>query len=193
FFDELNRCGEKLQNALLQALQERVVTIGSYNVDFEANFIFMATMNPEDSSTETVSTVLMDRFDVAYMEYPETQEYEEQIADTVAQKLITVPPDVRRQIVMFVRELRDVDKLERLPSVRATIGLYERSQTQAMLKGKDKVSWEDVQKVLVSVLSHRIKLKPSAEYLQSPQNFLKQKIAEFVEKQGLAKEAGEVP
>jgi len=52
FFDELNRCPEKSQNALLQVLEEKKATIGSYEVDFEIDFIFIGTMNPEDSSTE---------------------------------------------------------------------------------------------------------------------------------------------
>lgn len=193
FFDELNRCGEKLQNALLQALQEKIVTVGSYDVDFEANFVFIATMNPEDSSTETLSSVLMDRFDVAYMTYPETQEYEEEIVETFSEKMITVPPNVRMSLVRFVRELRDNDKLERLPSVRATMGLYERGQTHAMLKGRQEVAWEDVQAVLVSVLSHRIKLRPSAEYLQTPQDFLEKELKDYNDKYGHSKEGGAGP
>jgi len=64
FFDEVNRCPEKLQNALLQVLQERTATIGSYMIDLPANFIFIGTMNPEDSSTERLSDVFVDRFDI---------------------------------------------------------------------------------------------------------------------------------
>jgi len=79
FFDELNRCPEKLQNALLQVLEEKKATIGSYDVDIDANFIFIATMNPEDSSTEKLSDVLLDRFDVLYMSYPESLEIEKDI------------------------------------------------------------------------------------------------------------------
>ena len=67
FFDELNRCAEKLQNALLQVLEEGAATIGSYDVDFGIDFLFIATMNPEDSSTEKLSDVLLDRFDLIYM------------------------------------------------------------------------------------------------------------------------------
>ncbi len=195
FFDELNRAPEKLQNALLQALQERTVTIGSYDVDLEANFIFIATMNPDDSNTEPLSDVLLDRFDVAYMQYPETQEQEEKIVDTVSQHFVDYPEDVRRLTVMLVRDLRDSDKLERFPSVRASIGLYERAQTNAMVNGKSIVSWQDVQDVLVSVLSHRIKLKPSAQYLQSPQELLQEKLNEFNQQQGLSTEgdSGDVP
>ena len=195
FFDELNRAPEKLQNALLQALQERTVTIGSYTMDLEANFIFIATMNPHDSSTEPVSDVLLDRFDVAYMDYPENLENEENIVETVSQHFIEFPEQVRRLVVRFVRLLRDSEKLEKFPSVRASIGLYERAQTNALLKGKSKVDWNDVHDVLASVLCHRIKLKPSAQYLQTPQEFIKEKIQEFIEQEGLSKESnsGDVP
>ena len=195
FFDELNRAPEKLQNALLQALQERLVTIGSYDVDLEANFIFIATMNPEDSSTESLSDVLLDRFDVVYMQYPETQENEEIIVEQNSQHFIEFPDDVRKLAVMFVRDLRDSDRLEKLPSVRASIGLFERAQTNAMIKGKHAVEWQDVQDVLASVLSHRIKLKPSAQYLQTPQELIQEQLNNFLSRQGLEKEAesGDVP
>ena len=76
FFDELNRCPEKLQNSLLQVLEERKATIGSYDVDFDINFIFIGTMNPEDTSTEKLSDVLLDRFDIIYMDYPESNDIE---------------------------------------------------------------------------------------------------------------------
>src|SRR3989339_812615 len=62
FFDELNRCPEKLQNALLQVLEEGKATIGSYDIDFDVDFLFIGTMNPEDISTEPMSDVLLDRF-----------------------------------------------------------------------------------------------------------------------------------
>src|SRR3989338_3647973 len=79
FFDELNRCPEKLQNSLLQVLEERKATIGSYTFDFPANFIFIGTMNPEETSTEKLSDVLLDRFDVISMGYPETVAVEKEI------------------------------------------------------------------------------------------------------------------
>ncbi|MFH1064862.1 MAG: AAA family ATPase [Candidatus Woesearchaeota archaeon] len=195
FFDELNRAPEKLQNALLQALQERTVTIGSYDVDLEANFIFIATMNPDDSSTEPLSDVLLDRFDVAYMVYPESIENEVRIVEENSQHFLEFPENVRNLTVLFVRLLRESDKLEKLPSVRASIGLYERAQTNALVKGKQKVEWQDVQDVLVSVLSHRIKLKPSSQYLQTPQELIKEQLSKFVEQHGIQREAeeGDVP
>jgi len=79
FFDEVNRCPEKLQNALLQVLEEGKATLGSYDVDIPANFIFIGTMNPEDSSTERLSDVFVDRFDFLYMDYPESLDIEKEI------------------------------------------------------------------------------------------------------------------
>jgi len=175
FFDELNRCPEKLQNALLQVLEEKKTTLGSYDVDFNLDFIFIATMNPEDSSTEKLSDVLLDRFDVLTMQYPENQKIEEEIVKLKGKKLCTVSDKMLYLLVYFVRQVREGKDLEKRPSVRATIGLYERSQAHALLEGRKTVQLEDIKKSIVSVLSHRISLKPSVKYIESP--------AEYIEKQ----------
>jgi len=181
FFDELNRCPEKLQNSLLQVLQEGVATIGSYDVDIRANFIFIATMNPKDTSTERLSDVLLDRFDVAYISYPETSQVEIEIVKQKGKKMdVFFPNDVLETAIEFVRTLRENKKLEKVPSVRASIGLYERAQANAFLKSKDKVSFEDVEEAMVSVISHRIRLKPAAEYAQSPADLVKEELKNFL-------------
>src|SRR3990167_2375890 len=121
FFDELNRCPEKLQNALLQVLEERKATIGSYDVDFDVNFIFIGTMNPEDTSTENLSDVLLDRFDLIYMGYPETVEIEKEIVAKKGEKLDVIFPDrLLHMAIHFIKSLREDDKLEKKPSVRAS-------------------------------------------------------------------------
>ncbi|MBR9699806.1 MoxR family ATPase [Candidatus Woesearchaeota archaeon] len=172
FFDELNRCPEKLQNALLQVLEEKKATLGSYDVDFDIDFIFIGTMNPEDSSTEKLSDVLLDRFDVIYMHYPETDAIERQILKDRGKQLCTVSEGLLQLMVRFVRQLRESDDLEKKPSVRASLGLYERSQANALLDGRKNVSFEDLKKAVVSVLSHRIRLKPSIKYLESPVQYI---------------------
>ena len=88
FFDEINRCPEKLQNALLQVLEEKKATLGSYDVDFEADFIFIGTMNPKDTSTEKLSDVFVDRFDLVYMNYPENSINESRIVRAKGKKVI---------------------------------------------------------------------------------------------------------
>ncbi len=180
FFDEVNRCPEKLQNALLQVLQEGKATISSYDVDIPANFILIATMNPEDSSTERISDVFIDRFDVIYMGYPETMDIETSIVKQKGKKLdVSFADDLLRLAVFFVRLLREDDKLSRKPSVRASLGLYERAQANAKLKGKKSVEFEDIAESVVSVLSHRIELKPSAKYLKSPSEYIAEKFKDF--------------
>ncbi|MEM4756357.1 MAG: AAA family ATPase, partial [Candidatus Woesearchaeota archaeon] len=82
FFDEINRSPEKVQNALLQVLEEHEASIGNYKVVLPAKFILIATMNPEDSSTERLSDVFIDRFDVINMDYPQTVEQELAILKT---------------------------------------------------------------------------------------------------------------
>lgn len=176
FFDEINRCPEKLQNALLQVLEERKATIGSYDIDIDADFIFIGTMNPGDSSTEKLSDVFLDRFDLVYMGYPETSDIEKKIVKLRGKKIVEFPEKLLHFIVHFVRFLREDDKLAKKPGVRASLGLYERSQSNALLRNKKKVSMDDINDVIVSVLSHRIELKPSVKYLQSPNEFIKEEF-----------------
>ncbi|MAE13183.1 AAA family ATPase [Candidatus Woesearchaeota archaeon] len=180
FFDELNRCNEKLQNTLLQVLEEGKATIGSYNLDFTADFIFVGTMNPEDSSTEPLSDVLLDRFDMIYVQYPESLEIEQQIVHQHGLKAIDFPEKILVRVLTFIRNLRAHPDVEKKPSVRASLGLYERAQTHAILQGKKIVEMEDVLAVLVSVLAHRIRLKHSVKYLKSPENFIQAEFESFI-------------
>lgn len=179
FFDELNRCPEKLQNSLLQVLQERRVTIGSYDLDIEANFLFIGTMNPEDSTTEKLSEVLLDRFDLVYVSYPDNDEDEKKITQMYGKKITQVDDEMLSFIVGFVRRLRDSKKVEKFPSVRATLGLYERAQANALIANRRKVTKEDVKRAVNSVITHRIKLKPSVSYVMDPQKFIDEEFESY--------------
>ncbi|MBN2112093.1 ATP-binding protein [Candidatus Woesearchaeota archaeon] len=182
FFDEVNRCPEKLQNALLQVLQEGTATIGSYSVDLPANFIFIGTMNPEDTSTERLSDVFVDRFDVVNMGYPETLNIEKEIVASKGKKIdVTFPDNLLNLAVLFVRILRENKDLEKKPSVRASIGLYERAQANAFLDNRKTVNADDIANAIISVLMHRIELKPSVKYLQSNEEFLQKELRQFVQ------------
>jgi len=191
FFDELNRCPEKLQNALLQVLSEKKATIGCYDVDFDIDFIFIGTMNPEDTSTERISDVLLDRFDLIYMSYPETLAIEKEILLTKGKKLdVEFPENLLDLIIKFIRELRDDERVEKKPSVRASLGLYERAQANAILKNKKIVSFEDIREAVISVLSHRISLKPSIKYLQDPREFIREQFERYADKELEEEEKG---
>ncbi|MEK6984005.1 MAG: ATP-binding protein [Nanoarchaeota archaeon] len=181
FFDELNRCPEKLQNALLQVIEEGKATIGSYDIDLDAKFIFISTMNPEDTSTEKLSDVLLDRFDIIYMDYPESISIEKKIVVMKGKKLANVSDELLNLIVYFIRLLREDKNLEKKPSVRASIGLYERAQSNALLKGRKNAEFNDIKEVIVSVLSHRIRLKPSVRYLQSVEDYISEQFYKNIE------------
>ena len=183
FFDEVNRCSEKLQNSLLQVLEEGKATIGSYEVDFDAEFIFIGTMNPKDFSTENLSDVFLDRFDLVTMQHPETLDIEKKIVLQKSKLMIDMSVKENKKlfniIVAYVRSLRNSKKLERFPSVRATIGVFERSQANAVISGRKKMLPSDFWDAMDSVLAHRIKLKPSVKYLQSPNEVLEEEFKAF--------------
>ncbi len=192
FFDELNRCPEKLQNALLQVLEEGVATIGSYHVDLPANFVFIGTMNPEESAaTERLGDVFLDRFDTIHMTYPEALEIEKDIVLDKGEKLpVSFPEKLLEATLSFVRDLRDNKDIARKPSVRASLGLYERAQANAHLGGRTAVTSQDVLDAIISVLSHRIELRPAVKYLQTPEKFLGERWKRFTETNEAFEDAG---
>jgi len=181
FFDELNRCPQRLQNALLQALEEGKLSLSSYAVDFGADFIFISTMNPYDTSTEKLSDVFLDRFDLVYMTYPESYAVEREIVLAKGKKVgkAEFPESLLAFSIGFVRMLRENKKLEKFPSVRASLGLYERAQSNAMVRRHDTVTDDDVKDAIISVLAHRICLKPSARYVLGPEEFIKEELEDF--------------
>ena len=179
FFDEINRCSEKLQNALLQVLEEKKLTVGSYSFDFDVNFIFIGTMNPHDKSTEPLSDVFLDRFDLIYVTYPDTAEMEVEIVKRAGQNLVEFPDKLLFNVIGFIRDLRDDTDVDKKPSVRASLGLYERAQGNAYLNDKHIVTIQDVQEVIVSVLSHRISLKPSMKFLKSTEEYVKEEFEKY--------------
>ncbi|MFC1755187.1 hypothetical protein ACFL96_17645, partial [Thermoproteota archaeon] len=121
------------------------------------------------------------RFDVLYMDYPENLGLEMEIVNKYGKKFVEVKPGFLQLAVLFIRMLRSSDKLEKFPSVRASLGLYERAGTNALLKDKQSVDWSDIEEAIISVVAHRIKLKPSVQYLQSPADFIKQTLQEFMD------------
>lgn len=184
FFDEINRCTEKLQNALLQVLEERRVTVGTYDVDFASDFLFIGTMNPEDTSTEKLSDVFLDRFDLIDMGYPENEEQERTIVQRQSSLRTQLPDELLAGVVGFLHALRADKNLDRKPSVRATLGIVERASTTALVRGGDTVTVDDIAAVIVSVLSHRISLKASVKYLENVEEYMRSSFRKFAAEHG---------
>lgn len=189
FFDELNRCSQRLQNALLQVLEEKRVTIGRFDVDVDVDLIFIGTMNPQDTNTEPLSDVLLDRFDLIYVHYPSKSADEEAIVKNKGISLLPFPDDLYAGMIEFIRNLRTNKNIEKVPSVRASIGLYERSQAVAKINGRAEVSPFDIMEALPSVLAHRIRLKPSVAYTTTTEKFLADQFSEHCEQSGISLEA----
>lgn len=193
FFDELNRCSQRLQNALLQVLEEKKITIGNFDVDIPVDFVFIGTMNPQDTNTEPLSDVLLDRFDLIYVHYPTKQGDEEHIVRENAANIVPFPNKLFSEMILFIRRLRNNPDIEKVPSVRASLGLYERAQAIAQLNTHKEVRPLDIMEALTSVLAHRIKLKPSIAYLKNPVKFLQDEFKEFCDEQSISLDSDEVP
>jgi len=182
FFDELNRVTEKLQNALLQVLEEGIATIGPYDVDYPANFMMIATMNPrERAGVEELSDVLLDRFDVVKMGYPESLEREKEIIARYGLRMdgIEIPEKVIDSIVILVRATREepwIKEMDQAASVRATLSLYEKVQAMAKLNNRSEVSMEDIKKVASSSLGSRIKPSPESKFYDDPFNLISELV-----------------
>ncbi|HLC23491.1 MAG TPA: AAA family ATPase [Dehalococcoidia bacterium] len=191
FFDEINRVPEKLQNALLEVLEEGVATIGPYDVDYPANFVMIATMNPrEHAGVEELSDVLLDRFDVVKMTYPETAERENDIIRRYGMKFegITVSDEVVNTIVKLVRSTREdpwSKELDQPASVRAGLSLYEKVQALALLQGENKAKVEDIKRVATSALGSRVKPSPESKYYDDPFGFIEELTAKVLEEVGV--------
>ena len=180
FFDELNRVPEKLQNALLQVLEERIATIGPYDVNYASNFIMLATMNPrEHAGVEELSDVLLDRFDIVRMGYPETPERERQILVKYGVKTegIDISGEVIDAIVKLVRATREEpwdQELDQGASARAGLSLYEKVQTIALLEKRKEATIDDVKNMAVSSMGSRVKPSPESKFYDDPLSLIEE-------------------
>ena len=183
--DELNRATPKAQAALLEAMQERQVSLEDETLHLDEPFIVLATQVPFGApGTYPLSEVQADRFAFSLMmEYPKFEEemkiigsidsIEEarcselmsakQIVKTTADaRKIYVSEPVKRYIVSFIEELRASRMLRIKPSTRATITLLKGSRALALIGGRDHVLPDDVKFLAPYVLQHRAFLSAEA-------------------------------
>lgn len=191
--DEINRTPAKVQAALLEAMQEQQVTIGSQTFKLDRPFLVLATQNPiEQEGTYRLPEAQIDRFMFKLLiSYP-TKQQEKQILHaqtdisklqtvlskqdiTLAQQLISqiyVDEKIIDYIVSIVFATRDpeayhIKKIKEYilygVSPRATRALYETAKAYAFLKKRHFVTPDDVKAVAPAVLRHRITLSYQAE------------------------------
>ncbi|MEO9170174.1 MAG: MoxR family ATPase [Candidatus Baltobacteraceae bacterium] len=179
--DEINRAPAKVQSALLEAMQERQVTIGPQSHTLPDPFIVMATMNPLDSEgTYALPVAQMDRFlvkiDVGYPSRDEELSILQRfaLADTQPLHAIATLDDVRawrsevhrvhldeklqRYIVELVAVTRELERtyIDYGASPRATLAIANLARAKALLNGSDYALPDDVRAVAPLALRHRI-------------------------------------
>ncbi len=191
--DEINRAPAKTQSALLQAMQERKVTIDRDTHDLSPNFTVFATQNPvEYEGTYPLPEAQKDRFMLKVsMNTPDraselelarrmlgTNSPEEALAagevqavitaDDLAQlrralEGVTVRDELTAYVVDVVRATRETDTVLVGAGPRATQSLLLASRANAALAGRDFVTPDDVKSMTEAVLGHRLVLRPEYE------------------------------
>jgi MoxR-like ATPase len=182
--DEINRATPRTQSALLEAMQERQVTVDGQTYPLPRPFLVIATQNPiELEGTFPLPEAQLDRFLMQVpLGYP-TEEEEEQIllryeredpltdlrpVATVEEvqalqqraREVHVSVDVRRYIVKVARATREHASVDLGVSPRGTLALYRASQALAALRGRDYVIPSDVQRLCPALLTHRVHISP---------------------------------
>jgi MoxR-like ATPase len=184
--DEINRTSPKTQAALLEAMQERQVTIDGVTYHLAPPFMAMATQNPiEYEGTYPLPEAQLDRFTMRIaIGYPplaaEAQMLTEQTTQMPLESLspvasaqevlaaiedarrVYVEEGVQRYVVALLRQTRGDTRLHLGASPRAGINLLRVSKARALVAGRDYVVPEDVKTVAPWVLAHRLILAPEA-------------------------------
>ena len=185
--DEINRAMPRTQSALLEAMQERQVTVDGVTRRVPRPFMVMATQNPvELEGTFPLPEAQLDRFLVRLTIGDPTASEEgeilvrhtahdplaslqpvssaEEVLEMLAQRRkVRVETSVREYVVAIARATRSHAEVNLGASPRATLALYQTAQAWAAIQGRDYVLPDDVKKVAPSVLTHRLMLSPQAQ------------------------------
>ena len=179
--DEINRATPRTQSALLEAMQERQVSVDGETRTIPAPFLVLATQNPvELEGTFALPEAQLDRFLVrVVLGYPdeadersiarryrtadEPLEAVRPVLDPAAlptlrdaTRAVTVSEEVEAYLVRIVRATRDHADLQLGASPRASVALYRAAQALALLEGRDFVLPDDVSALAGPVLTHRL-------------------------------------
>jgi magnesium chelatase subunit I len=137
FLDEVNRLSERLQNLLLELLEEGAMTVGGYDHRFAVDTVVVATMNPaEYVGTERLSEALADRFERVRLDYPTPEDEVRILTERVKLTLPQfdgAPDGAAETVVAFANQLRADAMVRTPPSVRAALSAYELALTHHAL------------------------------------------------------------
>jgi MoxR-like ATPase len=190
--DEINRTPPKTQAALLEAMQERNVTIDGHPNPLSERFMVVATQNPiEQQGTYPLPEAQLDRFLFKVtLKYPTAEEERQIVAThgvrtgspdpsdlgvglaadraTVAAAAMVIRdirlvPEIIAYVVGVVRSTRETPDIETGASPRSAAMLATAARARAALQGRDYVIPDDVKALALPALRHRVILSPAAE------------------------------
>ena len=191
--DEINRAPAKTQSALLQAMQERLVTIDGVTHELPNNFTVFATQNPiEYEGTYPLPEAQKDRFLLRVeIDYPGEEEEKQLALQSLGQETpekilesdaiqpvlttegiatmqaalegITMKGELVSYVVELIRVSRETDSIQIGAGPRATKALLLSSRALAAIEGRDYVTPDDIRLMAYPVLSHHIILRPEYE------------------------------
>ncbi|MBY6294144.1 AAA domain-containing protein [Nanohaloarchaea archaeon H01] len=186
--DEINRATPKTQSALLEAMEEKQVTVGNESYELKQPFFLMATQNPiEQEGTYPLPEAQRDRFMMKVeLDYPDINE-ERDIVERFTNELefepdlsqvlsssslvrmqeftreVPIADDIRNKAVKLVRNTRDHDDLDYGASPRASMQMVLAAKARALLQGRTHVSTSDINSMAKPVIRHRVGLNFQAE------------------------------
>jgi MoxR-like ATPase len=184
--DEINRATPKTQAALLEAMEERQVTVDGVTHILPRPFMVLATQNPiEYEGTFPLPEAQLDRFLIRVrLGYPhaedeveilDRQQYRHPLDDLgqmveveelsqmqEAVKGIYVAASMKRYIISLARQTRDHPEVYLGASPRGSLALYRTAQARAAMNGRDYVLPDDIKEMVVPTFAHRLILGPAA-------------------------------
>ncbi len=184
--DELNRTSSRTQAALLEAMEERQVTIEGKSYPLESPFSVIATQNPVGASgTQLLPDSQTDRFTIRIsMGYPNFDSECQMLInrsqsnplESVKQiltvekfiemqnntKEVFMSEDMAKYIVLLVTSTRESNFFSRGASPRAALSLKDMAKATAFVDGRDYIVPRDVQNIFINTLGHRVILSPEA-------------------------------
>jgi MoxR-like ATPase len=185
--DEINRATPRTQSALLEAMQERQVTVDGYTHSLQRPFIVLATQNPvELEGTFPLPEAQLDRFLLRVaIGYPDQKEEnailerfrsQDPLLDlqpvTTSEEIrlliqerqsVTVEESLRDYIVRIARATRESSEITLGASPRATLAMYQSAQAWAAIHGRKYVLPDDIKLMAPYVLSHRLIISTQAQ------------------------------
>lgn len=202
--DEINRATPRTQSSLLEAMEEKQVTIDGETINLLSPFMVIATQNPVESQQGTfpLPAAQLDRFlfkltiDYPSMEQEKVilQKFGRLPGEVRSKKVVTleqielwaeqvkevaVHDDIMTYIVQIVNGTRNHQFIELGLSSRASLALLQASKAHAFIKGRMYVTPDDVKKVIEPVSLHRMKLSPQGMLIHNLTDIMRELVSEI--------------